>query len=87
MYFHIKNREAAGVKSDPRPGVGAYSRDNPSYRRAFDEMTEKISGMRPRDMAMMRRLELKKMRFQGKKPELVAKAAAIRMAITEEVNR
>lgn len=87
MEFIIRGRKVVTVKPDPRPGVGAYSRDNPAYRRAYEEALEQAAGMRPRDMAMARRLEMKKMRFQGKKPELIARAAALRMAITEEVNR
>jgi hypothetical protein len=66
---------------------GPYSDENPEYRRTFGETLEKIEGMHPRDLSPERRLAIKQMRFQGRRPELVAKSAAIRAYMTKEINR
>jgi len=79
MYFIIRK---APEGRDPK-----YSMQNPEYRRAYGEAREKVDGMRPRDMSPLRRFAIKQMRFQGKRPGLVAKSQAIRDAMSEEINR
>ena len=66
---------------------GPYSDDNPAYKRVFGETMEKISGRPPHELSPERRLAIKKMRFQGRRPELVAESAAIRAYMTREINR
>ena len=80
MYWHSKSKHI-------EEGVGAYSQSNPKFRRAFGEMQEQVQKLSPREMSPVRRFEIKKMRFQGKLPELVARSAAVRYAMSREVNR
>jgi hypothetical protein len=87
MTIIIKNHEKPPFKPDPRPGVGDYSMSNPEYRRAYGETMEKIANLSPRQMSPVRRFAIKKTRFQGKTPALIAEAAAIRAAMSREVNR
>ena len=86
MTIIVKNREKPFVKPDPRPGAGDYSMSNPEYRKSWGETMERIQGLTPREMSPVRRFAIKKMRFQGKTPKLVAESAAIRYAMTKEVN-
>jgi hypothetical protein len=87
MTFIVKNHEKPPQKHDPLPGTGDFSMSNPEYRRAYGETLERIQGLTPREMSPVRRFAIKKMRFQGKKPELVAESAAIRAAMSREINR
>ena len=87
MTIIIKHKEPVPHKTDPRPGVGDYSMSNPAYRRAYGETIERIRGLTPREMSPVRRLAIKKTRFQGKTPALIAEAAACRAAMSKEVNR
>jgi hypothetical protein len=87
MTFIVKNREKPPVKTDPKPGTGDYSNSNPAYRKAYGETMEQIKGLTPREMSPVRRFVIKKTRFQGKTPELIAEAAAIRAAMSKEINR
>ena len=64
-----------------------YSDADPRYRKAYYETLERVSKLDPKTIAPERRMMIKAMRFQGKTPELVAKAAAIRAAMTKEINR
>ena len=87
MTIIVKQHEKPPVKSDPKSGVGDYSMSNPAYRKAYGETLERIKGLTPREMAPVRRFAIKKTRFQGKHPELIAEAAAIRAAMSREINR
>ena len=87
MIFIVKHHEKPPFKPDPRPGEGDYSLSNPAYRRSYGETMERIQGLTPREMSPVRRLAIKKTRFQGKTPALIAEAAAIRAAMSKEVNR
>ena len=78
MYIIVHNNERRR---------GFYSDENPAFRKAYHETLEQIEGRHPRSLSPERRLEIKKMRFQGKKPELVARSAAIRDYMTKEINR
>lgn len=64
-----------------------YSERNPQYRETFGETQEKLAKVHPRDLSPLRRLAIKKMRFQGRRADLVAEAAAIRDLMTKEINR
>ena len=79
MYFIIRDHKERRT--------GPYSNDNPEYRRAFGEAREKHEHTHPRTLSPERRLAIKQMRFQGKRPELIAKSAAIRALMEEEINR
>ena len=68
-------------------GEGSYSEENPEYRRRYGETQDNYRGVHPRDLSPLRRLAIKKMRFQGKRPDLVAEAAALRALMEEEINR
>ena len=72
---------------DRERNSGFYSDDNPRYRKAYHETLERVSKLDPRLIAPERRMMIKAMRFQGKTPELVAKAAALRASMTKEINR
>jgi hypothetical protein len=87
MTIIVKNKEKPPFKPDPRPGVGDYSMSNPEYRKAYGETMDRIQGLTPRQMSPVRRFAIKKMRFQGKTPGLVGESAAIRAAMSKEVNR
>lgn len=87
MTIIVKKHEKPPEKHDPLPGTGMYSESNPEYRRAYGETLERIQGMTPREMSPVRRFAIKKTRFQGKTPALIAEAAAIRAAMSKEVNR
>jgi hypothetical protein len=63
-----------------------YSMDNPEFRKSYNETMERVAKMDPRKLAPERRLMIKAMRFQGKLPKLVAHSAAIRAAMTKEIN-
>jgi hypothetical protein len=60
---------------------------NPEFRKAYHETMERARQTDVRRLAPERRLLIKAMRYQGKTPALVAKAAAIRAAMTAEINR
>ena len=64
-----------------------YSERNPEYREAFGRTQDRLAKMHPRDLSPLRRLAIKQMRFQGKRPDLVAKSAAIRQLMEREINR
>ena len=87
MTIIVKHPEKPPQKHDPLPGTGDYSMSNPAYRKAYGETLERIKGLTPREMSPLRRFAIKKTRFQGKKPELIAESAAIRAAMSKEVNR
>jgi len=75
------------VREGKEKRTGPYSDDNPAYRKAFGEAKEKFSHMTPREMSPVRRFAIKKTRFQGKRPEIIAEAAALRELMSEEINR
>jgi hypothetical protein len=79
-------RGSVKTDKDIKPGTGKYSNSNPAFRKAYYETMERARNTDPRKLAEARRLAIKQMRFQGKTPELVAKSAALRMAISDEVN-
>lgn len=87
MTIIVKKREKPPEKHDPLPGTGDYSMSNPEYRKSWGETLERIQGLTPREMSPVRRWAIKKTRFQGKTPKLIAEAAAIRYAMSQEVNR
>lgn len=81
-------------KADPPPDKSyhpatdrRYTDANPEYRKSYHETMERVKDMDPRLLAPERRWTIKAMRFQGKTPKLVAKSAAIRAAMTAEINR
>ena len=57
------------------------------FRKSFLETMEKVEKMDPKVLAPQRRLLIKATHFQGKTPELIGKCAAIRAAMTREINR
>jgi len=63
-----------------------YSESNPEYRRAYGEAQEQASEGRLKDAAAKRRWAVKKMRFQGRTPELVAEARGFRHYIERQIN-
>ena len=79
MFIIRKGEEARHV-------VSRFSDADPRYRKAFGETMERVFHLDPKALAPERRLLIKAMRFQGKTPELVARAAAIRAAMTKEIN-
>ena len=75
MYFHVRSKD-----QEPHfPTAEA--------RKHYHETQEFYAHEKPRDLSPVRRLAIKKMRFQGKKPELIAEAKAIRDLMTREINR
>jgi hypothetical protein len=81
MHFIVRGKETNGA-TDKR-----YTLDNPEFRKSYMETMERVRKMDPKAIAPERRLMIKAMRFQGKTPALVAKSAAIRAAMTKEINR
>jgi hypothetical protein len=79
MYWHSRSKE------ERRSGI--YSDENPAYKKRFHDTQDKYANVKPRDLSPFRRLAIKKMRFQGKRPELIAEAAAIRNLMEREINR
>ena len=75
------------VREHKEKRTGEYSEENPEFRRSFEETREAFEKVHPRDLSAVRRMAIKKMRMQGKKPELVAEAAAIRECMEKEINR
>ena len=75
------------VREHKEKRTGEYSDENPEFRRAFGETREAFEKVHPRDLSAVRRFAIKKMRYQGKRPELVAEAAAIREVMEREINR
>ena len=64
-----------------------YSDSNPEYRRAYGEAQERASECKElRGAAAQRRWAIKKMRFQGRTPELIAEARGTRHFIEKQVN-
>jgi hypothetical protein len=74
------------VRPDKEKRTGPYSDENPEYRRAFGEAQEKYAHLSPREMSPVRRFAIKKSRFQGKRPEIIAEAAAVRELMEREIN-
>ena len=74
------------VRPDKEKRTGLYSEENPEYRKRYEETREQFEKMNPQDLSSVRRFAIKKIRFQGKKPELVAEAAAVRAVMEKEIN-
>jgi hypothetical protein len=74
-------------EKDIKKGTGIYSEANPEYRKSFNETMDRARKMKPDTILAQRKWVIKAIRFQGKTPELVARAAALRTAASEEINR
>lgn len=75
------------VREHKEKHTGQYSDENREYRNSFNEAREAFEKADPRDLSAVRRLAIKKMRYQGKSPKLVAEAAAVRECMEKEINR
>ena len=75
------------VKDHEEKRHGEYSEENREFRNAYHETRERLAHLHPKDLSALRRFAIKKSRFQGKRPEIIAEAAAIRRLMEEEVNR
>jgi hypothetical protein len=80
VYFIVKGKE------EQKNVSRTYSDSNPRFRKAYHETMEKVAHSDPKELAPQRRWNIKAMRFQGKTPELVAKARAIYDAMSKEIN-
>jgi hypothetical protein len=80
MYWHSRSKDEA-------PREGKYSDENPAYKKRFHDTQDQYANVKPRDLSPLRRLAIKKMRYQGKTSHLVAEAAAIRRLMEREINR
>jgi hypothetical protein len=86
--FIVKGKAEPAPDKSYKPATDRrYMDSNPEYRKAFHETMERVKRMDPKELAPVRRMTIKAMRFQGKTPALVGKCAAIRAAMTEEINR
>jgi len=86
--FIVRRKPDAMPDKSYKPATDRkYTDANPKFRKAYHETMERARNTDVRKLAPERRLLIKAMRFQGKTPELVGKAAAIRAAMTAEINR
>lgn len=74
MYFHVRS------KGDELP-------KDPEFQKHYHDTQDFYAKENPKDLSPVRRLAIKKMRYQGKTPRLLAEAKAIRDLMEREINR
>jgi hypothetical protein len=85
VYFIVRNKglnkQGEQVYHNPE-----WTDRNHSYKQAYGEWEEKMRHASNREKATVRRVALQQMKFQGKRPELIAKARAMRRMIERDIN-
>jgi len=78
VYFIVHKRGEKGPHPDDV--------SNPAVRRAGADGWDKANGMGLKEAAHERRKVIRKMRFYGKRPELIAEARGIRRNMEKRIN-